>query len=128
MNTKFAILAFAILSASQGALAYDIETALPEDRNVRLIDSPSEEELIRGTLEPVDIAFELGDGYYDVRRCQLHRVFAGLPGRTSTIIGFIDECFLDYTEDPEVVTAIQRFDFLGSRVGEVEETNRVPRE
>ncbi len=80
-------------------------------------------EKVRDRLNAVDMAFELGDGYYDVKDSQIYEVVKK-EGRKYVLQGYILWSKLSYTEDPEFVEAEQKLDRNGLRIGELEETAR----
>jgi hypothetical protein len=103
------------------ALASDITDKYPGNRGIILIKNQKDQDKVRQRLEEVDVAFELGDGYYDVQKTQLFRVWQG-----GKILGYIERIFLSYTEDPELVVALVRYNPNGVRVGEIEVVDRFP--
>lgn len=114
-------LVLALLFVSVPAFAaIDLEKTYPESQGVTEVKSKKEIARINQILEEVDPSFEMGDGYYNLLQVQLFKVKDG-----RTLVGYIELYKLDYTEDPEIVYAIQRYDARGKRVGEIEETDRV---
>lgn len=116
------ILAATILSLlSTSAFAKEISEYYPKHEGVKEIKAPAQKDAVKKKLKSPDVAFEMGDGYYDVKSIDLFLIRDG-----NKTVGYIERYKLSYTEDPEIVTVLVRYSFDGAQVGEIEEFDRSP--
>lgn len=117
-NSYFALTIFALLfssfmiSASENVLT----DAFPGASNTKLVEfkdikSPK----VRAAFTEVDLAYEMGDGYYDVINSAYYMVFT----KEGHLAGFMEAALMSYTEDPELYLVAAFVDTRGERVGEV---------
>ena len=66
-------------------------------------------------IDKLDLPFELGDGYYDLKATRLYEV-----RKESKVVGFILWAKLYYTEDKDNVEVTTRFDRNGLWLGEID--------
>ncbi|MDZ4660172.1 MAG: hypothetical protein SGJ18_01000 [Pseudomonadota bacterium] len=110
-----------VIFTASTVFANDLESKYPNDKGVYVVKGETQKRVINSILEEVDVAFEMGDGYFDVESIKLFIV------RNKTkVLGYLNEVKLRYTEDPEYVFVLVRYDENGSRVGEIEELRREP--
>lgn len=87
--------------------------AMPWSPNVRLINNVSAlPSKIVKALDQVDLAFEMGDGYYNLLASAVYEV-ADEQGR---VVGYIEAGFLSYTEDPEYFLGMAFINSKGKRL------------
>ena len=104
-----------------GASAAGIVDRYPDTDGVYLVKGEAQKKAINKMLEDVDLAFEMGDGYYSVIHLVLYVVRDG-----SKVKGYIEKYKMSYTEDREYVTVLVRYDKNGKRVGDYEITDSEP--
>lgn len=71
--------------------------------------------VVQQRLNSVDIPYEMGDGYYDLKELTYFKVFS----KDGEFIGYIAKALMYYTEDQDEVTAYVLFDRNGLRFGDV---------
>lgn len=118
MKKIFLLMILSVFTAS--VFAVDLTDKYPGGDDVHLVKGKKQKQEINKKLEQVDVAFEMGDGYYDVQSIKLYVVRSG-----NDVIGYIEEYELSYTEEPELVTVVVRYGVDGKRIGEIEEIDRV---
>lgn len=90
------------------------------DSNVKKIHKSTYNKLsnsIKNNLSATDLAFELGDGYYNYIKTDLYRVF----DNSGKVIGFIEVSVLSYTEDDNIEEYYVRYNKKGERISAVGE-------
>lgn len=95
-----------------------VETADRELENVSLMNSQELRALpaeVQANFSKVDIAYELGDGYYSVKKVTVFKV---MDRNTNVVLGYHHYAICSYTEGDDV-EALVRFDRNGLRIGEV---------
>ena len=116
---KLVLLAFVSMFGAS-VFAAGLNDKYPGSKDVYEVTDLSQKKSITKILEEVDVAFEMGDGYYDVLSEKLYVIDDGVKTK-----GYIKEYKLSYSEEPETVTVIVRFKANGKRYGDIEETDRV---
>ncbi len=99
----------------------EVEKASIRSSNVTKLGTAQVKKLpksLRSNIDKVDLAVELGDGYYDLKASQLYAVNAKKDA--TQIVGYLLWAKLTYTEDNEDVVVLVRFDRNGLRLGEIE--------
>lgn len=104
-----------VFAFSNTVLAKNIEDLYPTSEGVYLVKGQKQIRAIQKMLEEVDVAFEMGDGYYDVKSVRLYIARDG-----SKVIGFIEKYLLYYTEDNNEVEVLVRYNAEGKRIGDLE--------
>jgi len=103
------------------ASVVEVEKAVLDSGNIKVL-SPVQfkklPKLVRENLDSVDLAFELGDGYYDLNESKTYEVTSTKGAKT--VVGYLLWGSLHYSEDNEDIQAILRFDRNGLRIGEIE--------
>jgi hypothetical protein len=90
--------------------------AYPGDNNTRPIElSAIRSKAVRDALKDVDLAFEMGDGYYDTLKSALYMVF----GTDGKVIGYMEAALLSYTEDDDLFLVAAFVNTSGIRIGDV---------
>lgn len=98
----------------------EMETARPESRNARVMTSAQFAKLpkdVRDNMAKVEMAVEMGDGYYDLEKSKTYAVYS--TANPQELIGYIEWGHFEYTEGDDV-EAFVRFDRNGLRLGEIE--------
>ncbi len=113
-NGKFRQLAAFDCSSTATVLATEILNKNATELKGQRLESL--EKKIKDRLDVVDFAFELGDGYYDLKESRYYEVRD--PGLN--VVGYIAWARLHYTEDNEEIAAQVKFDRNGLRLGEIE--------
>ena len=110
------VLGFLIALSSAGAFAQNqpelpfqhpdeiLVDAFLFSKNVRLVSYDDIPTAVKDTLSEVDVAFEMGDGYYDIQANAVYEVTD--PLNPKVVVGYMDATVLSYTEDPEYYLAI----------------------
>ena len=99
----------------------EVEAASKADKNVRALKSSEVKKLpktTRDNLNRVDLPFELGDGYYDLK---FSRYYVVNSKDGQDILGYLLWARLHYTEDNEDIEVLVRFDRNGLRLGKIEQ-------
>lgn len=98
----------------------DLVKAYPGEGNTKLIKlTDIRSSKVQEALKSVDLAFEMGDGYYDVIQSAIYMVFT----KNGKLAGFMEAALLSYTEDPELYLVAAFVNTSGIRQGEVHELN-----
>ena len=88
-------------------------TNMPYAKYVKVADRAKLGKDVLKCMSEVDVPFEMGDGYYDIRSSKLFAIY--YPNSTR-LAGFVEEYKLDYTEDSEIVETEVRFNSKGQRL------------
>lgn len=88
-----------------------LKEAYPGDPNTRLISPAEIPQPARDALANVDLAFEMGDGYYDVIASALYEVNDG-----QKVVGYLEAALLSYTQDPDISLAGAMINVQGVRL------------
>lgn len=72
--------------------------------NVRLVTSSALPLVVADTLNQIEVPFEMGDGYYDLKVSAVYEVTN--PNDSSEIVGYMGAYLMSYTEDRNYSLAI----------------------
>src|SRR5688500_12650235 len=100
-------------TATKYKFVLNANTSMPYSKYIKVNDRKNLGKDVLNCMSEVDIAFEMGDGYYDVRSSKLVAIF--YPNSTR-IAGYVEEYKLYYTEDREIVEAEVRYNSKGQRI------------
>lgn len=96
-----------------------VETASIGDANVKALKGQEIKKLprlVQDNFGKVDLPFELGDGYYDLKVSRYYSVTED----SGDVFGYLLWARLSYTEDKDYVEVLVRFDRNGLRLGDIE--------
>lgn len=119
---KFLVILMMVSLFVTSVFAANLENKYPSSEGVFPVKGKAQKLAIQKILQNVDVAFEMGDGYYDVVSTKLFIV-----RNEPKVQGYIELYKLSFTEDPEYVFVVVRYDVKGQRVGELEELGREPK-
>ena len=120
LSTVSALLVL-LLSLNVSANAnQELVKAYPGEENTRLIEfTDIKSAKVKKTFESVDLALEMGDGYYDVLKSAFYMVFT----KDGKLAGFMEVALLSYTEDPDLYLVAAFVNSKGVRLGDVHQLN-----
>ncbi len=120
LSTLSAImLLFSSLTVSAGS-DQGLTAAYPGNKNTKLIKFIDiKSSVVKEALQSVDLAFEKGDGYYDVIKSALYMVFT----QDGRLAGFMEAALLSYTEGPQLYLVAAFVNTSGAREGGLHDLN-----
>lgn len=98
----FAAILFASLAVAQELPLQHpddiLKNAYPGKPNTRVVELKDMPKVVSDTFATVELAFEMGDGYYDT----LASAYYEVKDSNGAIVGYLEAALLRYTEDPDV--------------------------
>lgn len=123
MKILSSFFAIVLIFSTLGAFAdsnNELVKAYPGASNTKLIQyTDIKSAKVKNAFQEVDIAFEMGDGYYSTIKSAYYMVFT----QEGKLAGFMQAALLSYTQDPDIYLVAAFITTGGVRLGQLHEIN-----